>query len=76
MIALLQISVLGVFTYACAGDFEPMKTIGFVLIIFGMLSSTIAYEKLKERIKKLERQNNKASDIIENNNAELVNDRR
>lgn len=76
MITLLQLSVLGVFTYACAGDFEPMKKIGFVLIVFGMLSSTIAYERLKERIEKLERQNSNGNDIIENNNAKFVNIRR
>lgn len=52
----INTSILGVFTYICAGDYEPMKKIGFVLIIIGMLGSTIAYQNLKERIEALEKQ--------------------
>lgn len=60
----INTATLGVFTYACAGDYEPMKKIGFVLIIIGMIGATIAYQNLKERIEKLERQVNKENDII------------
>ena len=55
----INTAILGVFTYACAGDYEPMKKIGFALIIIGMLGTTIAYQCLKERIEKLERQKRK-----------------
>ena len=67
-------TILGVFTYTCAGDCEPMKKIGFALIIIGMLGTTIAYQHLKERIEKLERQKSKENDIIIKK--KLVNDRR
>ena len=60
----INTAILGVFTYACAGDYEPMKKIGFALIIIGMIGSTIVYQRLKERIEKLERQMSKQSDII------------
>jgi hypothetical protein len=60
----INTAILGVFTYICAGDYEPMKKIGFALIIIGMLGATIVYQKLKERIEKLERQLNKEHDII------------
>lgn len=60
----INTSILGAFTYACAGDYEPMKKIGFALLIIGMIGSTITYQSLKERIEKLERQKNKESDII------------
>ena len=46
----INISTLGVFTYVCAGDYQTMKTIGFILIIVGMIGATIAYQSLKERI--------------------------
>lgn len=60
----INTAILGVFTYICADDYEPMKKIGFVLIIVGMLGATVAYQNLKERIEKLERQNSKRDDII------------
>lgn len=60
----INTAILGVFTYACAGDYEPMKKIGFMLVIIGMVGATIAYQNLKERVEKLERQINKRSDII------------
>lgn len=60
----INTAILGVFTYICAGDYEPMKKIGFALIIIGMLGATIVYQNLKERIEKLERQLNKEHDII------------
>ena len=60
----INTAILGVFTYVCAGDYEPMKTIGFILIMVGMIGTTIAYQSLKERIEKLERQTNKRNDII------------
>lgn len=69
----INTATLGVFTYACAGDYEPMKKIGFTLIIIGMVSTTIAYQKLKERIDKLERQANDKYDIIRQYN---MNDRK
>ena len=52
----INTSILGVFTYVCAGDYQPMKTIGFAFIMFGMIGATIAYQRLKERIEKLEKQ--------------------
>lgn len=60
----INTAILGVFTYICAGDYEPMKKIGFALIIIGMLGATIAYQSLKERIEKIERQMKKEDDII------------
>jgi hypothetical protein len=59
-------AILGVFTYTCAGDYEPMKKIGFALLIIGMIGATITYQSLKERVEKLERQVSKRSDIIKN----------
>lgn len=69
----INTATLGVFTYVCAGDYEPMKKIGFTLIIIGMVGTTIAYQKLKERIDKLERQTNNKYDIIRQYN---MNDRK
>lgn len=60
----INTAILGVFTYICAGDYEPMKKIGFALLIIGMVGATIAYQSLKERIEKIERQMNKQDDII------------
>lgn len=60
MDTLINIAILGVFMYACAGDYEPMKRIGFLLTIIGMIGSSIIYQRLKERIKELERQINKS----------------
>lgn len=60
----INTAILGVFTYACAGDYEPMKKIGFALTLIGMIGATIVYQRLKERIEKLERQMSKQSDII------------
>lgn len=60
----INTAILGVFTYTCAGDYEPIKKVGFALIIIGMLGTTIAYQCLKERIEKLERQKRKENDII------------
>ena len=60
----INTAILGVFTYTCAGDYEPMKKVGFALIIIGMLGTTIVYQHLKERIEKLERQKRKENDII------------
>lgn len=68
----INTAILGVFTYICAGDYEPMKKIGFALIIIGMLGATIAYQSLKERIEKLERQISKKDDIIKTNNTKLM----
>lgn len=67
----INTAILGVFTYTCAGDYEPMKKIGFALIIVGMVGTTIAYQNLKERIEKIERQVSKRDDII-NNNTKLM----
>lgn len=69
----INTATLGVFAYVCAGDYEPMKKIGFALIIIGMVGTTIAYQKLKERIDKLERQANDKYDIIRQYN---MNDRK
>ena len=55
----INTAILGVFTYICAGDYEPMKKIGFALLIIGMLGTTIAYQNLKERIEKLEQEKRK-----------------
>lgn len=60
----INTAILGVFTYACAGDYEPMKKVGFVLVLVGMIGTAILYQRLKERIEKLERQMSKQSDII------------
>ena len=60
----INTAILGVFTYACAGDYEPMKKVGFVLVSVGMIGTAILYQRLKERIEKLERQVNKRSNII------------
>lgn len=67
MDTLTNIAILGVFMYACAGDYEPMKRIGFLLTIIGMIGSSIIYQRLKERIEELERQINKKNDIIAKN---------
>lgn len=64
MDAFINTAILGVFTYACAGDYEPIKKVGFVLVSVGMIGTAILYQRLKERIEKLERQVNKRSDII------------
>ena len=48
---LTNIAILGVFMYA--GDYEPMKIIGFLLTIIGMIGSSIIYQRLKERIEEL-----------------------
>ena len=72
MDTLINTAILGVFTYICAGDYEPMKKIGIALIIIGMIGATIAYQSLKERIEKLERQINRKNDIIKTNNTKLV----
>lgn len=61
---LINITILGVFTYTCAGDYEPMKKVGIVLIIIGQIGTTIVYQNLKKRIEKLEREINRQSDII------------
>ena len=60
----INTAILGVFTYICASDYEPMKKIGFALIIIGMVGTTIAYQSLKERIERLERQTSQKGDII------------
>lgn len=60
----INTAILGVFTYICAGDYEPMKKIGFALIIIGMVCTTIAYQSLKERIERLERQTSQKGDTI------------
>lgn len=56
-----------------AGNFELIQKLSFLLIIIGMIGSTIAYENLKEKLKRLEGQINKNDVIIE---TKLVNDRR
>jgi len=73
MIVLLQFSILGVYMTTYAGNFELIRKLSFLLIIIGMIGSTIAYENLKEKIKRLEGQINKNDVIIE---TKLVNDRR
>lgn len=60
----INTAILGVFTYICAGNYEPMKKIGFALLIIGMVGATIAYQSLKERIEKIERQMSKRDGII------------
>ena len=69
----INTAILGVFTYACAGDSESMKGVGFALIIIGMIGATVVYQRLKERIEKLERQINKQSDIIVKNKQYKIN---
>lgn len=71
---LINIAILGVFMYAC--DYEPMKIIGFLLTIIGMIGSSIIYQRLEERIKELERQINKSNDIIAKNRQHKMNGRR
>ena len=71
----INTAILGVFTYICAGDYEPMKKIGFVLILIGMLGATITYQNLKERIEKIERQIRKEDDIIVKNKQYKINER-
>ena len=62
--AFINTAILGVFIYVCAGNYEPMKTVGFILVLVGMIGTTILYQNLIERIEKLERQTNKQNDII------------
>ena len=70
----INTAILGVFMYAC--DYEPMKIIGFLLTIIGMIGSSIIYQRLEERIKELERQINKSNDIIAKNRQYKMNGRR
>ena len=74
MDTLIIIAILGVFMYAC--DYEPMKIIGFLLTIIGMIGSSIIYQRLQERIEELERQINKKNDIIAKNRQYKMNGRR
>lgn len=60
----INTAILGVFTYACAGDYEPMKKVGFVLVLVGIIGTIILYQNLIERIEKIERQMSKQSYII------------
>lgn len=76
MDTLTNTAILGVFIFFCAGDYKPTKTIGFALIIIGMVGSSIIYQRLKERIEELERQINKKNDIIAKNKQYKMNDRR
>lgn len=76
MDTLTNTAILGVFTYVCAGGYKPMMMIGFMLIIIGMVGSSIIYQRLKERIEELERQINKKNDIIAKNKQYKMNDRR
>lgn len=48
-----------------AGNFESIQKLSFLLVIIGMIGSTIAYENLKEKLKRLEGQINKNDVIIE-----------
>lgn len=65
MIVLLQFSILGVYMAVYAGNFESIQKLSFLLVIIGMIGSTIAYENLKEKLKRLEGQINKNDVIIE-----------
>ena len=60
----INTAILGIFTYVCAGDYEPMKTVGLILVLVGMIGTSILCQNLIERIQKIERQFNKRSDII------------
>ena len=51
----INTAILGVFIYVCAGDYEPMKTVGLILVLVGMIGTSILCENLIERIKKIER---------------------
>lgn len=64
MVAFLQLSILGVYVAVYAGNSELLRFHGFLFLIIGNIGSIIAYEKLKERIEKLERQKSKKNDII------------
>lgn len=72
MIVCLQISILGVYMIACAGDLESIQKLGFVCIMTGILGSTIIYENFKEKFKRMERQLNAKHDIMETNNTKLM----
>lgn len=74
MDTLTNIAILGVFMYAC--DYVPMKIIGFLLTIIGMIGSSIIYQRLEERFKELERQINKSNDIIAKNRQYKMNGRK
>lgn len=76
MNTLTNTAILGVFIYVCAGGYKPMMMIGFMLIIIGMTGSSIIYQRLKERIEKLERQINKSNDIIAKGRQYKMNDRK
>lgn len=60
----INAAILGVFTYVCAGDSEPMKKVGIVLIIIGQIGTMIVYQNLKERLEKLEKRISRQGDII------------
>lgn len=47
-----------------ANGSEKMMLAGLIITLIGNFGSVIAYEKLKERIEKLERQTKKENDII------------
>lgn len=64
MIGFLQLSILGVYVAVYASSSELLRFHGFLFLIIGNIGSIIAYEKLKERIEKLERQKSKKNDII------------
>lgn len=49
-----------------ANGSEKMMFAGLIITLIGNFGSIVTYENLKERIKKLERQINKESDIIKN----------
>ena len=76
MVAFLQLSILGVYLAVYAGNSELLRLHGFLFLIIGDIGSLIAYERLKEKIERLEVQRKKKNDIIENNNTKFVSDRR
>ena len=58
----INTSMLGIFTYVCAGDYEPMKKIGFALLIIGMIATSVIYQAQKEK-KPTKHNNTKLIDI-------------
>lgn len=66
MVAFIQTSIVGVLIWMHANGSEKMMFAGLVITLIGNFGSVIAYENLKERIEKLERQKKKEDDIIKN----------
>lgn len=64
MVAFIQTSILGVLIWMHANGSEKMMMAGLIIILIGNFGSVVAYEQLKERIEKLERQTKKENDIM------------